>query len=357
MTTNYNIIACDGGGIRGLITAMLLDDLVSNPPPGSSSNILNNVNLFAGTSTGGIIAIGLASGLKPSSLVTLYQSDCPSIFQAYKPSGASSAVSQLPQLSFDPCSWVPDFCYVRYSNTGLYNLLSTTLTGAQVNPNNPLSKLSTNVLAVTMMLSNTNNDPWGALALTNLPNSAYAAVAIIDAAMCSSAAPLYFPPYAVPPAAPTMWCADGGLVANNPSAFTLANVLESGILQNQNKALTNVRMLSIGTGATIDYVPTNLLKGLENDWGMMNWLNPIAVSPEPIFPLMAAMFDGQAQIADIETGNTLGSSQYQRANPTLSQTINLDDCGAITELQSVANAYIKSSDWVNKKQWAYDNFV
>ena len=34
MTTNYNIIACDGGGIRGLITAMLLNDLVSNPPIG-----------------------------------------------------------------------------------------------------------------------------------------------------------------------------------------------------------------------------------------------------------------------------------------------------------------------------------
>ena len=69
MTTNYNIIACDGGGIRGLITAMLLNDLVSNPPSGATSNILNNVSLFAGTSTGGIIAIGLASGLTPSTVV------------------------------------------------------------------------------------------------------------------------------------------------------------------------------------------------------------------------------------------------------------------------------------------------
>ncbi|HKY43777.1 MAG TPA: patatin-like phospholipase family protein [Pyrinomonadaceae bacterium] len=361
MTTNYNIIACDGGGIRGLITAMLLNDLVSNPPSGFNSNILTNVNLYAGTSTGGIIAIGLACGLTPSSLVTLYGSDCSSIFQRYQPSAASSLLSRLglPHLSLDPCSWVHELCYVKYSNEGLHNALSNTLTSAHVNPDSPLSQLSTGVLAVTMMLSNTRNDPWGPLALTNLPNSDYANVAIIDAAMCSSAAPLYFPPYAVPPlpATPTMWCADGGVVANNPSAFTLAHVLESQVLQQENKQLSNVMMLSIGTGSTIDYIPSMFLSSFVNDWGMLNWLNPIAVPPEPIFPLMAAMFDGQAQIAHIEAGNILGNSQYQRANPTLTQTINLDDCGAITELESVANAYIKSTEWANIKQWAYKNFV
>ena len=358
MTNNYNIIACDGGGIRGLITAKLLNDLVTNPPPGATSKILNNVNLFAGTSTGGIIAIGLASGLAPSLLVQLYGNDCSSIFQPYKPSGTSSVMSQLPQISFDPCSWLPSFCYVKYSNAGLYSTLSQTLSKANVNPTNPLSKLSTSVLAVTLRLSDTGNNPWSALALTNLPNSNYAGVAIIDAAMCSSAAPLYFPPYAVPqPGAATMWCADGGLVANNPSAFTLASVLQSQVLQQLGKQLSNVRMLSIGTGATIDYVPSMFLNNSENEWGMFNWLNPIAVSPEPTFPLVAAMFDGQAQIADIETSNLLGSSQYQRANPTLTQTINLDDCGSVSELESVADGYIASSDWTTKKQWAYDNFV
>ena len=359
MTTNFNIIACDGGGIRGLITAILLNDLVSNPPPGSSSKILNNVNLFAGTSTGAIIAIGLASGLTPSSLVNLYKNNCSNIFQPYTPTSVSSVLSRLPQASLNPCSWMRELCYVEYSNTGLYNLLSNTLKAAQVNPNNPLSQLSKGVLAVTLMMSNTNKDPWGPLALTNLPNSDYSSVAIIDAAMCSSAAPIYFPPYAVPqpPAAAKMWCADGGVVANNPSAFTLANVLESEILQKQNKALSNVRMLSIGTGVTTDYVPSNFLNNLENDWGIGSWLMPATLPPQPAFPLMAAMFDGQAQTAHIEAGNVLGSSQYQRANPTLTQTISLDDCSAVTALASVANAYVTSSGWVNIKKWAYANFV
>jgi patatin-like phospholipase/acyl hydrolase len=251
-----------------------------------------------------------------------------------------------------------ELCYVEYSNTGLYNLLSNTLKAAQVNPNNPLRQLSTGVLAVTLMMANTNKDPWGPLALTNLPNSDYSSVAIIDAAMCSAAAPIYFPPYAVPqpPAAPTMWCADGGVVANNPSAFTLANVLESAILQKQNKTLSNLRMLSIGTGVTTDYVRSEFLNNL-NDWGIGNWLLPGALPPQPAFPLMAAMFDGQAQTAHIEASNVLGSSRYQRANPTLTQTISLDDCGAVTALASVANAYVTSSEWVSIKKWAYANFV
>lgn len=365
-TTNYNIITCDGGGIRGLITAMLLDDLVSNPPKGYSANtILQNVNLFAGTSTGGIIAIGLSAGLAPSTLASLYASKCGNIFQPYQSSDDSSALSKLglPEISFNPCSWIAELCHVKYSNTGLYNVLSSILT-PQVDPTSPLSKLPTSatpnasVLAVTLMLSDTTNNPWTPLALTNLPNSTYSDVAIIDAAMCSSAAPLYFPPYAVPPVPATkrMWCADGGVVANNPSTFALGNVLQSQVLEQQKKELSNIRLLSIGTGATIDFVPWSFLNAFANNCGMAMWLDPLTIENEPAFPLMAAMFDGQAQIAHLEASNILGS-QYQRANPTLTQTINLDDCGAISELQGVANAYIGTDDWTNIKGWAYSNFI
>lgn len=372
MTTNYNIITCDGGGIRGLITAMLLDDLVSNPPKGYTANtILQNVNLFAGTSTGGIIAIGLSAGLAPSTLASLYASKCGNIFQPYQSSDDSSALSQmgLPQMSFNPCSWMAELCHVKYSNTGLYNVLSTILS-PQVDPTSPLSTLltlknntnDTSVLAVTLMLADTSNTPWTPLALTNLPNSNYADVAIIDAAMCSSAAPLYFPPYAVPPVPATkrMWCADGGVVANNPSTFAVGNVIQSQVLQQQKKELSNIRLLSLGTGATIDFVPWSFLNAFANNCGMAMWLDPLTIENEPAFPLMAAMFDGQAQIAHLEASNILGS-QYQRANPTLTQTINLDDCGAIGELQSVAQDYIKSTegpnDWASIKEWAYSNFI
>ena len=240
------------------------------------------------------------------------------------------------------------------ANTGLYSTVSSTLSGANVDPSTPLSKLPNKVLAVTMKISDTSNDPWGPLALTNLPGSECADIAVIDAAMCTSAAPIYFPPYAVPPApaTPTMWCADGGLVANNPSSFTLGNVLKSNVVQD----LSKVRMLSIGTGVTIDYVPSLFLNGSENDWGMLMWLNPLPVPHQPKFPVLGAMFDGQSQIADIEVANILGQ-QYVRANPTLPQTIDLADCSQIGTLQTVAQDYITTDEWKSAKSWAYENFV
>ena len=49
--SNFLILSCDGGGIRGLITAMIIQELDKQIP------FLNQIDLFAGTSTGGIIAL------------------------------------------------------------------------------------------------------------------------------------------------------------------------------------------------------------------------------------------------------------------------------------------------------------
>src|SRR5712692_6382574 len=65
---SYRILSIDGGGIRGLFAAVLLDRLSQRVP-----FFLDSVDLAAGTSTGGIIALGLALGLKPSDLVSLYK--------------------------------------------------------------------------------------------------------------------------------------------------------------------------------------------------------------------------------------------------------------------------------------------
>jgi predicted acylesterase/phospholipase RssA len=72
---SYRILACDGGGIFGVITAKLLQSL--------DRSVLDNVDLFAGNSTGSIIALGLASGLSIDTIFDLYSSEqaCSQIFQ------------------------------------------------------------------------------------------------------------------------------------------------------------------------------------------------------------------------------------------------------------------------------------
>lgn len=88
--SKFLILTCDGGGIRGLITAMLIDKL------NEELNFLDKIDLFAGTSTGGLIALGLASGLPISQLVDIYSiSNCPNIFKPYNPENSSSWLLNL----------------------------------------------------------------------------------------------------------------------------------------------------------------------------------------------------------------------------------------------------------------------
>lgn len=71
----YRIVSFDGGGIRGLLTTTVLERLDAAVP-----GWLDRAQLLAGNSTGGIIALGLASGLSAASLSRLYYDKGPVIF-------------------------------------------------------------------------------------------------------------------------------------------------------------------------------------------------------------------------------------------------------------------------------------
>jgi uncharacterized protein len=77
----FQILALDGGGIKGIFSAAFLaaleDDL--------KTRITHHFDLIAGTSTGGLIAIALGLGLSPREIVRFYMKHGPAIFP-----GASS---------------------------------------------------------------------------------------------------------------------------------------------------------------------------------------------------------------------------------------------------------------------------
>jgi patatin-like phospholipase/acyl hydrolase len=72
----YKILSLDGGGIRGVFPAAFLAKLEEHldKPIGSY------FDLIAGTSTGGIIAIGLGLGLRAKDILRLYEEQGPAIF-------------------------------------------------------------------------------------------------------------------------------------------------------------------------------------------------------------------------------------------------------------------------------------
>ncbi|MFQ5398913.1 MAG: patatin-like phospholipase family protein [Anaerolineae bacterium] len=79
------------GGIRGIYTAVLLKWIEQKAP-----GFLDRVHLFAGTSTGGILALGLAFGLTD---VALRTSATPSYFPSYQDYIDGGVVANNPSMA------------------------------------------------------------------------------------------------------------------------------------------------------------------------------------------------------------------------------------------------------------------
>jgi len=66
----FRILSIDGGGIKGIFPSCFLEKIESSYLKGNS--VADYFDLICGTSTGGIIALGLGSGLKASEISELY---------------------------------------------------------------------------------------------------------------------------------------------------------------------------------------------------------------------------------------------------------------------------------------------
>jgi predicted acylesterase/phospholipase RssA len=117
----YRILTFDGGGVRGAYTAMLLQRLSSGVP-----RFIDSVDLLAGTSTGGIIALGLASGRTPNELVSLYRDNAAKIFDSswlheladlHGVSGAEYDNSNLANIS-ERALWLPKAGTIEQESAG-----------------------------------------------------------------------------------------------------------------------------------------------------------------------------------------------------------------------------------------------
>jgi len=65
----FQILSLDGGGIKGVYTAAVLTSIEND----LGVNVTEHFDLIAGTSTGGIIAIGLGLGFRPRELLDMLE--------------------------------------------------------------------------------------------------------------------------------------------------------------------------------------------------------------------------------------------------------------------------------------------
>ncbi len=284
----YRIMTFDGGGIRGVLTATLLKRLNNEFP-----KFINMTQLFAGTSTGSIIALGLAYGLSPEDLVDFYVRNGKYIFtprylEYYRP---------------------------KYDNEHLKEVLSL------VFPKNlRLSDLSHKVLVPSFRVTGSYSEPyWGPVFYNNLPGSTNMEELVIDVALASNAAPIYFPSYKNH--------IDGAVIANNPSTAAIAAARGK---QRNIKALDNMYLLSIGTGKYPQQITADTTK-----WGAYAW----AFYPKPQFPLLDLLFNSDIPVDEFYSSQLL-REQYCRLNLEIPKEIGpipLDAYSKTPTLISLAN--------------------
>ena len=94
----FRVLCLDGGGMRGLYSAALLDTLIKRVR-GNADNVDagKSFDLIVGTSTGGILAVGLAYGIPLQDIINLYTKKGTGIFPNPMPKHIGGWLSWLPK--------------------------------------------------------------------------------------------------------------------------------------------------------------------------------------------------------------------------------------------------------------------
>ena len=284
---SYFILSLDGGGIRGVFTARILERLHSERP-----GFLNQCDLVAGTSTGSIIAMGLSLGKTPRQLVDFYRDKSNAVFK----DSLYDDIRDLGRLQG-----------AEYSLKGLKKELKKEFGTSK------LGDIAKNILIPTFDLDNQAAAPagrtWKPKFFHNFQeNKPDAEELAVDVVLRSCAAPVYFPSY--------QGFIDGGVVANNPAMAAIAQVLKS-----KQAELDEICVLSLGTGMNPEYI-----KGDRLDWGLAQWA-----------PILIRLMSGAAMgVVDYQCRQLLGS-RYQRLSTIYEKPVKIDSLDDIDRMIAIAD--------------------
>jgi patatin-like phospholipase/acyl hydrolase len=275
---NMRVLAIDGGGIRGLIPALVLAEVERR----SGRRTHELFDLIAGTSTGGILACALCAPdpLPAEQLVALYEEEGPDIFDRSVWQRIRSAEGLLDE---------------KYDSAALDRALERFLEDKRLAQTKPDLIVPTYDMSEPgpyfFKTSKAREDP-----AEDFPLSVVA--------RATSAAPTYFEPLPVGERA----LVDGGVFAVNPAMSAYAEVQRFD-------PRAEVVLLSLGTG---ERTRRRRFADIE-DWGLVEWARPI----------LDVVFDGISDAVDYQLRHALAEGRYWRLQVELSRASDdLDDASA-----------------------------
>ncbi len=306
------ILSIDGGGIRGLIPVLLLTEIEARLNQ-SSKSIHDVFDLYAGTSTGGIIALGLAKPLQLDKLLEMYKGK------------AAKKIFKKDFLSYI----IPDnlrlFEDEKYSSKGINSVLKSIFGETET-----LGNLKQNVLITAYDTEKTKATFF--THFNNFADSEYKDIPIWNIARATSAAPTYFEPHCFTTNHHgrniVYTCVDGGMVANNPA---MCAYIEAKKQWPDEKII----VVSIGTGTLKQNTPFEDIKDLNR----IGWLPKI----------FSIFFDGMNDTVDYQLDKILAKNQeYFRFQIDLTEkdSDQLDNTNYrnINYLENLVNDHISDPD-------------
>lgn len=206
------VLSIDGGGVRGVIPASFLASVEET----IGESVTDYFDLIVGTSTGGIIALGLGAGLDASEIRDFYLDRGPRIFPGHR---AARAVRRVATAKYDP----------RRLRVELDDVLGDRRIGES----------KTRLVIPSMNLDTGRVHLWKTSHDERFTEDYKRPM--VEAAMATAAAPTYFRAFVSASGSPLI---DGGVFANNPVG--LAAVEAVGVLS---WPRDEVAILSLGCGS------------------------------------------------------------------------------------------------------------
>lgn len=251
----FRILSLDGGGIRGIMTARMLQKVEAK----LGSPLTDHFDLIAGTSTGSIVAAALCLGKSAQEIYDIYAEDGMAIF----PYSKLVSAQRLPLLMQYGLS-AP-----KFSDEGLISVLKKHLGDtklSELTPNPEAAMTSVKFLAPTydtisrnpVVFKSWTHDRW------------YAQVPIWEVCASSASAPTYFPAHRILHGDQEYSLIDGGVCANNPAACALAEgikLLRESTSESTGDIINQIKILSIGTGDPATPIPWEKVR----EWGLIQW--------------------------------------------------------------------------------------
>jgi|GEM_PF-827350 len=308
MNTNnrYRIFSCDGGGFRGYLTSLILKDLEQK----TGSSLGEVFDLYAGTSTGSLIACGLAFGLSAKEMSEIYAIDGAKIFPEFSPQ--KEIVKRLALLS--GAFWTGGKL-LNINSKDRFPASEPIFDGTELEKST--IKIFGNETFDIFQKKNkrvlvTAYDCWNSIPIIfDSDNPVYGHLKIVDILMASSAYPGGFPSRDISepsffegwihqsqsrcshPPGNILPFVDGGLAANNPALVALSEYLKNQ--PDPKSKPVSVVIASFGTGKLMLRFDSQQTR----DMGLLDWAFPTGD------PLLETVYGGYSRIFDQITKNLL----------------------------------------------------